>query len=70
LIYILAWTKPKDLCIQDVDGYTALHLAVKSAEELKSCRPIRALLFRGASKQIRDFKDQFPIDIAQNIQTP
>ena len=44
-------------------------MAVKSAEELKSCRPIRALLFRGASKEIRDIKDQLPIDIAQNIQS-
>ena len=32
LIYILAWIKPKDLEMQDTDGYTALHLAVKSSE--------------------------------------
>jgi ankyrin repeat protein len=54
LIYILAWVKPIDLCLIDVDGYTPLHLAVKSAEEFKSCRPIRALLFRGAEKTVRD----------------
>jgi len=64
LIYILAWVKPKDLCLADVDGYTPLHLAVKSAEEFKSCRPIRALLFRGADKTIRDNNNNQPIDIA------
>ena len=32
LIYILAWIKPADLRLQDTDGYTALHLAVKSSE--------------------------------------
>jgi|TARA_B110001450_G_scaffold243744_1_gene255244 ankyrin repeat protein len=64
LIYILAWVKPKDLCLADVDGYTPLHLAVKSAEEFKSCRPIRALLFRGADKTIRDNNNLLPIDIA------
>lgn len=64
LIYILAWVKPKDLCLADVDGYTPLHLAVKSAEEFKSCRPIRALLFRGADKTIKDNNDLMPIDIA------
>jgi ankyrin repeat protein len=73
LIYILAWnsfwTKPKDLEIQDVDGYTALHLAVKSAEELKNSRPIRALLFRGASKDIRDNQENLPIDIAKDIKS-
>jgi ankyrin repeat protein len=64
LIYILAWVKPKDLCLADVDGYTPLHLAVKSAEEFKSCRPIRALLFRGADKTIKDNNNLMPIDIA------
>ena len=64
LIYILAWVKPKDLCLADVDGYTPLHLAVKSAEEFKSCRPIRALLFRGADKLIKDKQGLMPIDIA------
>ena len=32
LIYILAWIKPVHLTYQDTDGYTALHLAVKSSE--------------------------------------
>jgi ankyrin repeat protein len=64
LIYILAWVKPSDLCLADVDGYTPLHLAVKSAEEFKSCRPIRALLFRGADKTIKDNNNLMPIDIA------
>ena len=52
LIYILAWITPQDLCIQDVDGYTALHLSIKSSEQLTNCRPTRALLYRGANKEI------------------
>jgi len=65
LIYILAWCKPHHLEIQDVDGYSPLHLAVKSTETLKSCRPVRALLYRGASRESKDKKGLRPIDIAQ-----
>jgi|APSaa5957512535_1039671.scaffolds.fasta_scaffold76090_1 ankyrin repeat protein len=68
LIYILAWVRAPDLQLKDVDGYTPLHLAVKSAEEFKSCRPIRALLFRGANKNTTDAKGQLPINIADTIE--
>ena len=52
LCYLLAWlTSLED---QDVDGFTPLHLAVKSVESLKSTRPVRALLIRGASREARD----------------
>lgn len=69
LIYILAWIEPSDLKLQDIDGYTALHLAVKSTEELESCRPIRALLFRGAPKDIEDKAGNTPLDLTQRIES-
>ena len=51
--YILA-LKPK-LEIQDQAGYTPLHLAVKSVPELRSTRPVRALLLKGASRTTTNF---------------
>ena len=68
LIYILAWIKPADLSLQDMNGYTALHLSVKSSEDLKNCRPTRALLYRGADKEIPDKKGKRAIDLAKELQ--
>ena len=48
IAYILAMN-PK-LEIQDQAGYTPLHLAIKSTATLKSTRPVRTLLLRGASR--------------------
>ena len=52
LNYILSWIT--DLEDQDTEGYTPLHLAVKSVETLRSTRPVRALLIRGASRNVLD----------------
>lgn len=49
LIYLVGWLKQDELDSVDVDGKTALHLAVQTAEKLESGRPVRALLMRGAS---------------------
>ncbi len=38
----------------DKRGQTPLHLAVKSVEILKSTRPVRALLLKGADRSIKD----------------
>jgi ankyrin repeat protein len=46
--------KTEDLEIKDIDGYTPIHLAIKSAENLKSTRPVRVLLYRGASRDSVD----------------
>jgi len=54
LIYLLGWLTQDQLNIRDLEGQTALHLAVKSTEKLKSGRPVRALLMRGADKTIKD----------------
>ena len=39
-----------------------MHLAVKSIESIGSCRPVRALLIKGANPHIRDNKNKTPID--------
>lgn len=52
LAYLLSWVQFLD--DRDCDGYTPLHLAVKSVESLQSTRPVRSLLIRGASRNILD----------------
>ena len=54
LVYLLGWYEKEKLNMKDCDGYTPLHLSVKSADQLKSGRPLRALLMKGASRDIRD----------------
>jgi ankyrin repeat protein len=61
LCYLLSWVKYLD--DPDIEGYTPLHLAVKSVETLKSTRPVRSLLIRGASREARDKNDRRPIDL-------
>lgn len=47
---------------------TALHLAVKSVEHLKSTRPVRALLLKGANRSAKDKDGKIPSDyINDNI---
>lgn len=53
----------------DCDGYTALHLAVKSSESLKSGRPLRALLTRGASRESTDKKGKTALDLTDTIKS-
>jgi len=53
LSYLLAM-KP-NIEIQDQAGYTALHLAIKSVGELRSTRPVRALLLKGANRLATNF---------------
>jgi palmitoyltransferase ZDHHC13/17 len=52
LCYLLSWVH--DLDEQDIEGFTPLHLAIKSVETLRSTRPVRSLLIRGASRNLRD----------------
>jgi hypothetical protein len=52
-MYLLGWLSTDELNLQDEDGFTAVHLAIKAAENLKSGRPLRALLQHGASKLVR-----------------
>ena len=63
----MAWNP--DVNIQDKEGYTPLHLAVRSVDALESCRPVRALLIKGASTNIRDKKGNLPFDYVRDIKT-
>ena len=65
LVYLLSWVDYLD--DQDCDGYTPLHLAVKSVESLKSTRPVRSLLIRGASRDVVDNTDRKPMDLAEFV---
>jgi palmitoyltransferase len=48
MCYLLAWVN--NLELQDIEGFTPLHLAIKSVDQLGSTRPVRTLLVRGASR--------------------
>jgi len=50
---------------KDCEGFTPLHLAVKSVESLKSTRPVRALLIRGASRDAKSNDGKTPSDLAE-----
>jgi hypothetical protein len=45
-----------NLEVQDQAGYTPLHLAIKAVPDLKSTRPVRALLLKGASRDARNLQ--------------
>lgn len=51
LSYILAMNP--NLEARDHAGFSALHLAVKSVEQLRSTRPVRALLLKGARRDAK-----------------
>ena len=61
--YLLAWDPPQD--VQDEQGLTPLHLAVKTANSLKTARPVRLLLIRGARRDIKDKHGRKPIDLVE-----
>ena len=65
LCYLLSWQT--DFDDTDIEGYTPLHLAVKSVEQLRSTRPVRSLLIRGASRLAKDNEGRTPADLADNI---
>ena len=40
---------------------------LKSAEQISSARPVRALLYRGANRTAKDKNGKTPWDIAENL---
>jgi ankyrin repeat protein len=68
LCYLLSWVKYLD--DQDIEGFTPLHLAIKSVETLRSTRPVRALLIRGSSRNTRDKNGRKPADLVDSITIP
>jgi len=65
LIYLISLTD--SLEDQDCEGFTPLHLAVKSVESLNSTRPVRALLIRGACRNAVDNLNRTPLDLAKML---
>jgi ankyrin repeat protein len=68
LCYLLSWLEILD--DHDIEGYTPLHLAVKSVETLRSTRPVRSLLIRGCSRDARDKNGRRPVDLIDQISIP
>lgn len=52
LSFILALSP--NLEIADKMGFTPLHLAIRSVDELKSTRPVRSLLLKGANRAAKN----------------
>ena len=69
LQYILNFTGPK-IDSQDNDGNTALHFAVKTAEEMETTRMVRSLLMYGAKTLIMNHKGETPEHITQGYEDP
>jgi hypothetical protein len=68
LCYLLSWLEILD--DHDIEGYTPLHLAVKSVETLRSTRPVRSLLIRGCSRDARDKNGRRPVDLIDQVSIP
>ena len=64
LNYLLALNP--ELELHDQQGFTPLHLAVKSVEVLKSTRPVRALLLKGAYRNSTDNSGKTPSEMVQD----
>ena len=64
LCYILA-LKP-NLGIQDASGLTPLHLAIKSVGDLSSTRPVRALLLKGADRNVKTKSGQTVFEVIKD----
>lgn len=68
LSYILAMNP--QLEVQDQEGYTPLHLAIKAVPDLKSTRSIRALLLKGASRHTRNNELKPPLEMIPDRTNP
>eukprot|EP00347_Sterkiella_histriomuscorum_P002633 403367392 len=66
LYYLLAWNI--DINAQEANGNTCLHQAIKRASHFPSTRSIKELLIKGADPNIKNFYNQRPIDLVQDIQ--
>lgn len=67
LTYILAWIDRDQMSVQDNQGRTPLHLSILSSYESMDVKTIRALLFRGAPKDVKDNANKTPLDSAKEL---
>ena len=68
MVYILAWLTVEELSTRDDEGYTAMHLAIKTSDKLENSRPVRALIYHGAATDIKDANGNKAIDIAGTLE--
>eukprot|EP00356_Strombidium_inclinatum_P011349 CAMPEP_0170502440 /NCGR_PEP_ID=MMETSP0208-20121228/41502_1 /TAXON_ID=197538 /ORGANISM="Strombidium inclinatum, Strain S3" /LENGTH=105 /DNA_ID=CAMNT_0010781519 /DNA_START=889 /DNA_END=1207 /DNA_ORIENTATION=- len=54
---------------KDVKGLTPMHLAVKTSEEIKTTRSIRALLLKGADASIPNEDGELAVKMLQDFDT-
>ena len=52
IYYLLAWINKLNL--QDINGKTALHMAVEQAARFSHYRPMKEMLIKGSSRTITD----------------
>ena len=68
MVYILAWLTPEEIQSRDEEGFTAMHLAIKTSDKLQNTRAIRLLLYQGASTTIRDSSGNSALEIAYSLE--
>ena len=68
MVYILAWLTKEELSTRDDEGYTAMHLAIKTSDKLENSRPVRALIYHGAATSLKDHNGNNALDIAQTLE--
>lgn len=52
---------------KDHAGFTPLHLAIKAVPDLKSTRPVRALLLKGAERDARNLQGVPSIEMVDEM---
>lgn len=65
IYYLLAWGL--NVNTPDNLGNTALHLAIKSAENFPNTRAIKELLIKGANKNAKDNFGRIPSDFTKDL---
>jgi ankyrin repeat protein len=68
MVYILAWLSVEELSTRDDEGYTAMHLAIKTSDKLENSRPVRALIYHGAPTNVKDANQNTALDIAKTLE--
>lgn len=65
LLNFKPYNKNINIEAKDEYGYTPLHLAVKSVAVLKSTRPVRTLLLKGAKRNVTNNLGEKPKDMIE-----
>jgi ankyrin repeat protein len=66
IYYLLAWLK--NVNIQDNKGKTALHISIENVTKFDKLRPIKEMLIKGASRELRDNNGNTAYDILDVIE--